>query len=159
MKQMMRVFVGALLVASSVPLQAAEPTDPLPLYVPGDRSALDVDMVVKRYQPCLDCSNNGVMESTLGHIVWLRLMRPDADLEDLVRGVERLVTSGPTGSIRYRAFLAAMVLDSPSIFKELGTQTFDGGEELFECIAKTANASFLGRTGGSNDVAALHAAH
>ena len=73
---------------------------------------------------------------------------PSAQLDNLRGTLGTLATGGKTASIRYKAYLAGLVYDSPSIFGDESGQKYVWDEELFTAISTRAQKALLGYNGG-----------
>ncbi len=144
MKQGVLVLAGMLLVGSVVPAAAQDNAATRALYNPGPYTHLNVRCVVCNFESGLRSANDGVVESTLSHVLWLRLVRPDVNLAQLEDEIATLISSGRTPSIRYRASLASMVLDSPALFKGMADKSYETANELFARVSATAEQTLLG---------------
>lgn len=144
MKRSVLVIAGVLVMAATVPAFAQESNTTKSPYIPGSYSSLNLSRAISNFGLGLRSPNDGVLESTLSHIVWLRLVRPDADLGTLQEEIVQLASSGRTPSIRYRAALAAMVLDSPASFTGVSTVSYMSANELFAKVSDTAKQSIIG---------------
>lgn len=140
MKTMTAVFAAALTMAGAT--GHAQTGD----YFATRSSHQTVDLTRARtaYQACLDASNPGVQESAIAHLIWLKMQRPDADLSPLRESLDRLAVSGTTTTVRFRAYLATLMLDSAVIFDGLDGEAFASGEELFEAMAARLQKTLLG---------------
>ena len=111
---------------------------------PARYHSLDLEKAQSAYQCCLESMNPGVQESAIAHLVWLKMQRPDADLTGLRECLDRLAVSGTTTSVRYRAYLATLLLDSSGIFAGLGHQYFATDDELFSAMSGRLQKTLLG---------------
>jgi hypothetical protein len=68
-------------------------------------------------------------------------------LEDLRGGLGTLATGGKTAAIRYKAYLAGLVYDSPSIFSSESGQEYTWDEDLFAAVSVRAQKVLLGFSG------------
>jgi hypothetical protein len=144
MKLGVMILAGMLLVASAVPASAQDDYATRALYNPGPYTHLNVRCVVCNFESGLRSGNDGVVESTLSHVLWLRLVRPDVNLDRLQDEIAGLVTDGRTPSIRYRASLATMVLESPALFAGMTGKSYSTANELFAGVSSTAQQTLLG---------------
>ena len=104
----------------------------------------DITKVSGKYKLCLTCDNEGVVESALAHIAWMKIMRPDADLADVREDLDRLSVCGATPAIRYKVYLTMLVFDDPYVFAGLRGETFYDSDELYAEVANTLRASLFG---------------
>ncbi len=144
MKRTVLVLAGVLLMAAAKPASAQESVATDTPYAPGPYTHLNIAKAVSNFDMGLKSGNDGVLESTLSHIVWLRLVRPDAQLCQLQEEVANLVSRGRTPAIRYRAALAAMVLDCPSSFTGVSSVSYESANELFAKVSDTAKQTVIG---------------
>lgn len=144
MKQGVLILAGMLLVASAVPASAQDTYATRALYNPGPYTHLNVRCVLCNFESGLRNGNDGVVESILSHVLWLRLVRPDVNLDRLQDEITGLITDGRTPSIRYRASLAAMVLESPALFAGMTDKSYSTANELFASVSATAEQTLLG---------------
>lgn len=91
--------------------------------------------VVRNYQFCLRSENNGVVESALGQVAFMKLVNPDQPMEMLQEDITQLVLFGRTPRIRYRAYLAAQVIDNPGMFAGIAMPACTTCDELFDELA------------------------
>ena len=111
---------------------------------PAHHRMLDIAKAEEAYKCCLESANPGVQESAIAHLVWLKLQRPDANLTPLRPCFDRLAVSGATTSVRYRAYLATLLLDSSEIFSGIELQTFENDQKLFEAMTSRLQKTLLG---------------
>jgi hypothetical protein len=111
---------------------------------PAKHRSLDIERAQSAYKCCLQTENPGVQESAIAHLVWLKMQRPEADLSPLRECLDRLAVAGATTSVRYRAYLATLLLDSPVIFAGLESEFFATDEELFSAMTARLQKTLLG---------------
>jgi hypothetical protein len=138
------VLAGALLIGGAA-VMAQQTDKSAPVYTPGPYKNLKMQQVVKNFEANLRSPIPGVVEATLGHTIWLRLVRPDADLYHLGDAVSEVATNGATGAIRYRASLVAMVLYSPSLFCCLTDRSYQSADDLFVRVSGRAQETLIGQ--------------
>lgn len=144
MKHSVLVLAGALLVGGATAFaQQAEVSHAI--YVPGPYTGLKIHKVLMNFEANLRSPINGVVESTIGHIIWLRLVRPDANLDRLQDELSSVAVSGATASIRYRASLASMVLYSPTLFSNLLNRSYASPNDLFATVSGRAQETLIGQ--------------
>ena len=144
MKHRVLVLAGALLIGGASAL-AQQAGDPYVLYVPGPYANLKINQVVKNFEANLGSPIPGVVETTLGHIIWLRLVRPDVNLNSLQDAISNVAADGATAAIRYRASLASMVLYSPSLFASLKDHSYVTANDLFTGVSGKAQETLIGQ--------------
>jgi len=106
-----------------------------------------VRSIEANYGASLKSSNDGVVESAIAHCVEMRWAFPSAKLEDVRDGLGVLATGGKTAAIRYKAYLAGLVYDSPSIFSSESGQEYALDEDLFAAVGVRAEKVLLGFSG------------
>jgi hypothetical protein len=106
-----------------------------------------VRSIEANYGASLKSSNDGVVESAIAHCVEMRWAFPSAKLEDVRDGLGVLATGGKTAAIRYKAYLAGLVYDSPSIFSSESGQEYAQDEDLFAAVSVRAEKVLLGFSG------------
>jgi hypothetical protein len=74
---------------------------------------------------------------------------PSMQLEGLRESLGTLATGGKTAAIRYKAYLASLVYDSPSIFTGESGQEYAWDEDLINAIGARAQKALLGNNGDS----------
>lgn len=144
MKYRVMVLAGALLIGGAAAM-AQQASDPYILYVPGPYTGLKINQVVKNFDANLRSPIPGIVETTLGHIIWLRLVRPDANLACLQDAISDVAAGGSTPAIRFRASLASMVLYSPSLFTSLMNRSYATANDLFAGVSGKAQETLIGQ--------------
>jgi hypothetical protein len=144
MKHRVLVLAGTLLIGGAAAL--AQQTDGSnATYVPGPYKNLKMQQVVRNFEANLQSPIPGVVEATLGHTIWLRVVRPDANLYHLQDAISEVAVNGATAAIRYRASLAAMVLYSPSLFCCLTDRSYKSADDLFVRVSGRAQETLIGQ--------------
>ena len=97
-----------------------------------NRDLVDVE---KAYVLCLRSDNAGVVESGLGHAINVKLLFPTVEFPALKKGIDSATRTGATASIRYRAYLAALVFENPAMFSNIEKKVYDdpGGAGIRSC--------------------------
>jgi hypothetical protein len=137
-KQMIALTVVTALLATAAAAQ--------PGYFSSREShrSANLDKVSLRYAQCLECGNDGVIESALAHAILMKLYAPDKKFDVLQEKVNSLSVNGCKPSIRYKAYLASLVYDAPELFKQEQEQKFDNAEELFSSVSNRLQITLLG---------------
>lgn len=102
---------------------------------------------VTGYRECLKSDNPGVVGSALAYVAYLKLHAPECDFSILKPEINRLALFGSTPSLRYRAYLTGLLLDSPSVFATESVRNAADGDELFQGLSAILQKSLM----GSND--------
>lgn len=107
----------------------------------------DIGKVACRYANCLKSGNPGVIESALGHAVRMKLYIPESNCPELRQEISSLAVAGLTPSIRYKAYLASLVFDSPVLFRDEAAREYGNVDELFNAVASRLQVALLDRPG------------
>jgi len=102
------------------------------------------------YLASLKSPNDGVVESAIAKIAHMKAILQRESFCDLKGELARLSASGRTPSIRYKAYLAAMLLDNPDWFKEECCKQYTASEELLDAISKKLQKTLLGYAGNES---------
>jgi hypothetical protein len=105
---------------------------------------VDVDKAASKYKLCLTCGNEGAVESALAHVAWMKIMRPDANLDEMRVLIDQLSVAGATPTVRYKAYLTFLVFDQPAMFAQLKQGRYGSSDEFYAAVAKTLRTSLLG---------------
>lgn len=100
--------------------------------------------VVRNYQFSLRSENDGVVESALAQVAYVKLVNPDQPMELLREDVNTLVLFGRTPMIRYKAYLAAQVFDSPGMFNRVTIPPCSTCDQLFEALSAKLHETLAG---------------
>jgi len=87
------------------------------------------------YLYCLQSTNYGVVESSLGHLAHLKLQRPEENVDCMKSEIDKLALFGPTPQIRYKAYLASLVFDSPGIFARVSIPECSDCDQFFQALS------------------------
>jgi hypothetical protein len=138
------VLAAALLIGGAA-VMAQQSDESSPVYAPGPYKNLKMQQVVRNFEANLRSPIPGVVEATIGHTIWLRLVRPDANLYHLQEAITEVAANGTTAAIRYRASLAAMVLYSPGLFCCLTDRSYKSADDLFAGVSGRAQETLIGQ--------------
>jgi hypothetical protein len=151
MKSNARLFAAVLMTAVAVPASgqstgnaAPNPSAPAVRY-----TETRVRSIEANYRACLASGNEGVVESAIAQCVKMKWAMPSEQLEDMRGSLGTLATGGRTAAIRYKAYLAGLVFDSPSIFTAESAQAYPMEEDLINAIGARAQEALLGHNGDS----------
>jgi hypothetical protein len=140
MKQRVAVTIAAVVVLTAMTAAAQ------PMYfssLEAHRKA-DLGKITCQYTACLKTKNVGVIESALGHVVRMKMYLPEVDCPELRQEISSLSVTGPSASVRYKAYLAGLVFDSPGLFKEEAVRDYEGPEDLFRSVGSRLQITLLG---------------
>lgn len=103
----------------------------------------DVDRAAQRFVESMAVGNEGVVESALAHAVVMKFCCPEHEFTVLQATINSLAVTADSPAIRYRAYLAGLVFDSPDLFAGEENRTFEGADELFQALAARVNIALL----------------
>jgi hypothetical protein len=117
---------------------------------PARYQTADLGKAQQNYVVALKHYNEGLVEAGIAQVAMLGIMRPDCVCSKVRESLDELVASGSTTAIRYRAYLATMVLAHPSMFADEAHRTFENPDELFTEIGNRLNEQLI--AGNAHDV-------
>ena len=95
------------------------------------------------YAPSLKSDNDGVVESVIAQSVAAKLGIPAGKFEAIREGLGRLAVNGRTPAIRYKAYLAGLVLEDPTIFSGADCALFKSTDQLFASLSSRIQKMLL----------------
>ena len=104
-----------------------------------------LDQAGKNYSMALKSTNDGIVESAIAYMTFMRITVPTLDLKENRAQIVRLSESGKTPVIRYKAYLATVVFDSPASFQDIVKEEYKNGDEFFDVIGKQVHRTLLGQ--------------
>jgi hypothetical protein len=143
------LFAAVLLTAVAIPARGQSAGNPAggPSAPSARSTETRVQSIEANYRACLASANEGVVESAIAQAVKMKWAFPSAPLEDLRGSLGTLATGGKSPAIRYKAYLASLVYDSPSIFNSESGQEYAGDEDVINAIGARAQKALLGHNG------------
>jgi hypothetical protein len=108
---------------------------------------VDLRCASGRYLAALGTANEGVIESAMAHVVRMKMYRPNENFPDLRAAINSVAVVGPTAAIRYKAYLASLVLDNPAWFKEECGREYRNPTELFAALANRLEKALISHAG------------
>ncbi len=96
---------------------------------------LDMDKVEATYLNCLNSTNNGVVESAVGIVTYIRVIFPERKMCEIRSRLFDLATHGATFSIRAKAYMAMQVFADPVAFRSLADSNRANADWPFDNIA------------------------
>ena len=96
------------------------------------------------YTLLLTSLNDGVVESAIAHLTYLRMGSPESDLSEAREIITTLAETGRTPVIRYKARLSMMVFESPELFAAGVNASSSESDEFFNEIAAKVQKTLLG---------------
>lgn len=104
-----------------------------------------VQKAVKTYATLLNSDNDGVVASAIAHLALIKIDMPDVELDGVRAKIADLVESGRTPAIRYKAYLASIVFQTPEMFRGGSKVGSTVSDTFFREIASRAQTSLLGQ--------------
>ena len=98
------------------------------------QSRVGVPLIVKNYLSCLNSDVPSIVESALGHVTYMRIVWPTADLRSIQARLAELTAKGATRAIRYKAFMAAEVFGDPATFRRFAVNRNGNGDGILDEI-------------------------
>lgn len=96
------------------------------------------DSVFKKIVPnsliALESDVNGLVESSIYQVIKLKQYFPSADYSEIENSIVNLTKEGKTSSIRVKANIALIYLNSFDLFSELELNNYDNPDEDFKQI-------------------------
>ena len=103
-----------------------------------------LEQAARNYAQALKSTNNGVVESAIAFSAYLRISSPGLDLRDIRRTITDLSENGRTPVIRYKAYLATVVFDSPMSFAGTLNDRYTDSDQFFTVVASQVHRTLLG---------------
>ncbi len=104
-----------------------------------------IQKAIKNYEAALNSSNDGVVESAIAHVTFMRIDLPKTDLKKIEATLTNLAEAGRTPVIRYKAYLASIVFESPSTFANALKTDAVESDQFFSVIASEVQRTLLGQ--------------
>ena len=96
------------------------------------------------YEMALKSWNDGVVEAAIAQSTYLYVLAPQINLRNIREAILNLAESGHTPAIRYKAYLASIVFDSPLSFESVLSGQYTDSDEFFAKIASQVHKDLLG---------------
>ena len=108
---------------------------------------VDLRNACKNYMACLASENEGVVESAIAHVIRMKMVLQNETFCDLRSAINSLAVTGSSPSIRYRAYLASLILDNPSWFAEECVKDYKNPTEMYTALANRLDKTLLSHAG------------
>ena len=92
-----------------------------------------IEHAKKSYLTSLESPTQGVVQSAIGIILQWRLISPGEDLSKCEQKIKELAINGATPTIRFKASLASLVMDNPTLVN-INVASCDDCGELFDAV-------------------------
>jgi len=100
-------------------------------------SGLDFQKIERDYLVCLSSRNSGIVESALGHVIYMRIAFPKEDFREVQTRLFDLASRGYTRAIRYKAYVALHVFADPQAFvKALESKDVKSDEFFADLVSR-----------------------
>jgi|WetSurSiteA1Bulk_404760.scaffolds.fasta_scaffold53158_2 hypothetical protein len=143
-KQIIVSMTLAAALAAGQAFAQQQNTEPRILSCVESHRIADIPRTEKAYAQCLQSEVDGVVESALAHVTRLKLCVPEKEFPFIEKALERLMKEGRTPTIRFRAYLASMVHDMPSLFVQEQAVDFATPEDLYAALSERVHRNLLG---------------
>lgn len=121
---------------SSGRAQATRDAAPADSFARAERyRSVDLKKISHKYLPCLRNENDGVVEAAIGVVTRMKLYSPQTNLDELREEIMKLAAQGRNASIRYRAYIASMVIANPLWFSAEATREYPHDPEMFSALS------------------------
>jgi hypothetical protein len=90
-----------------------------------------VAFATKNLLSALQLNNPGVIESALQITAQMKMRHPEANVSELVTVMNSIWKKNPSGTIRYKAYLAMSICENPVWFSNLGAFRETNDENFF----------------------------
>lgn len=141
--------LGTLLVAAMMLMLAVDRADARdgdlgnPTKALSTMTPAQIEHAKKCYLDCLESSNEGVVQSAIGIVLQWRLVSPKEDLSKCEQKLYDLAVNGSSPAIRFKASLASLVMDNPSLVN-FDVASCDDCGELFDAITASVRQMVIG---------------
>lgn len=129
----------ALLVTMffAVATALGQSSDPLMQKYPNARNLSEekVRAIEQNYVAALQEKNDGVVESAIARVVEMKMVFPERSFPGIAKTLKKLAFDGNTVALRYRAFLAGIVLEGKPLPKNLADGNESTMDRVFDLIA------------------------
>jgi hypothetical protein len=96
----------------------------------------DLQKLEARLTASLGHDVEGIVVGTLREVAKIKLAQPACSSDRIFSQVQDLVRNGSTPAIRYKAYLASIVLSTPLSFAQEAEAEFQTDEQFFTAIAR-----------------------
>lgn len=80
---------------------------------------MDFDKIERSYLKCLESDNEGVVESAIGMVTYIRVNFPNRKMAEIRAKLTELASSGLSYAVRGKAFIAAQVFADPTAYRKI----------------------------------------
>lgn len=138
------IVVLAALVVTTTVAGRAQTAASESLFPPAERYAsVNPDWFDRTYAPSLTSDNDGVVESVIAQSVAAKLAMPKGQFDRIREQLGSLSVHGRTPAMRYKAYLAGLVLENPAIFTGADCALFASTDQLFASLSTRIQKQLL----------------
>ncbi len=139
------LFVAILVVAMVVGTPAYAGDLGNPAQALSSMSPAQLEKAKQAYLEDLASKNEGVVQTAIGIILQWRLVAPQEDLDQLVKKINDLAINGSSSGIRFKASLASLAIDNPSVIT-FDVAGCDDCVQLFDAITGSVRQMVVGHS-------------
>jgi len=103
-----------------------------------------IQKAIDNYSMALNSANDGLVESAIAHLTFIRIDLPQRDLKKIERTIGELAEKGRTPVIRYKAYLANLVFESPATFQKVVTTDATDSDLFFSFVGSEVQKTLFG---------------
>ncbi len=139
-----KVVAAGLLIASATAVGQGKAQNASYFASIASHSEEYIQAATENYTLLLRSLNDGVVESAIAQLTYLRMGSPERDLTEAQSIIAKLAETGRTAAIRYKARLSLMVFDTPGLFAEGVDASPNEKDAFFLQISSKVQRTFLG---------------
>lgn len=145
MKTYTAIVLGLALATSRLIAQDTDKKAERPYLIPTTNcNATVLERAGKAYLSNLSSDNDGVLESTIAYVTFMRAAAPAENMQEIEATLFRLSNNGRTPAIRYKAYLAGLVFANPKMFSTETAAEYATGDEFFTAVSSRLQKTLLG---------------
>jgi hypothetical protein len=103
-----------------------------------------LDAATDNYLYGLRHQNQGIVESSIYHVLILYSNYPEKDYSLIKAQLNKLAINGPTEIICYKAYLAGKYLNNQELIDKIAKCNYQNQEQFFTLLSENLNGYFLG---------------
>ncbi len=134
----------AVIGGASANAASAEDGDVPYFAIPNEQNTQKLDAALKSYAAALASDNEGLVESALAQVGFVAIWMPEQQFEDLREVVAKVANSGCSQSLRFKAYLIGMALESPRLFAHVRWADFRTTDEFYTALTRAMQVTLLG---------------
>jgi hypothetical protein len=103
-----------------------------------------VQNAITNYHVALNSANDGIVESAIANLAYIRIGLPQMDLGESRAAIAEIAESGRTPVARYKAYLATLVFENPESYVNALKTESTVSDRFFSGVAAEVQKTFLG---------------